>query len=335
MASLVPPLGSHPKCWPAFGAGSAAGDPRSPSTAGESLTELDALEGLLIDSGDDMATLLADWDAGSTAAFEAKMQLTALELGLKHTRITDPSGSDPGTVSTPDDLIRLGEAAMKIPVFSQIVSLGEATLPVSGLKYNPNFDLGEDGIIGIMVASNAATNGCYLLAAQEDRAGSDRDALWGGARSIRSQRAQHGGGQGRRHARQGGADVDHGRACGERGTRSRAARCAVGRIRASDGVEFGERHRLAWPSRVRRGPGGLTHGPCRSRDFGRGGAGAPGDPCQYRRVQEHRHAEPSPSTMVAADSLTRVVGADGVSRNCGGRQPSSAETGTRMAPPAG
>jgi serine-type D-Ala-D-Ala carboxypeptidase (penicillin-binding protein 5/6) len=162
-----PSIGVTPQVLAAFQAGSAAGDPEVTVNAGESLTELDALEGLLIDSGDDIATLLADWDAGSTSAFVAKMQLTALELGLKQTRITDPSGSDPGTVSTPSDLIRLGEAAMKIPVFSQIVSLGQATLPVSGLAYNPNFDLGEDGIIGIMAASNAAGNGCYLFAAQK------------------------------------------------------------------------------------------------------------------------------------------------------------------------
>ncbi len=162
-----PSISVTPQVVTAFGAGTAAGDPEVTVNAGESLTELDALEGLLIDSGDDMATLLADWDAGSTSAFVAKMQLTALALGLKHTHITDPSGADPATVSTPDDLIRLGEAAMKIAVFSQIVSLGQATLPVSGLAYNPNFDLGEDGIVGIMAASTTATNGCYLFAAQK------------------------------------------------------------------------------------------------------------------------------------------------------------------------
>jgi hypothetical protein len=56
---------------------------------------------------------------------------------------------------------------MQIPVFSQIVSLGEATLPLAGLRYNPNFDLGHDGIIGIAAGSDTATNGCYLFAAQK------------------------------------------------------------------------------------------------------------------------------------------------------------------------
>lgn len=162
-----PSIAVTPQILAAFQTGSAAGDPEVTVTAGESLTELDALEGLLIDSGDDMATLLAQWDAGSTSAFVGKMQLTALALGLTHTHVTDPSGSDPATVSTPSDLIRVGETAMKIPVFSQIVSLGQTALPASGLHYNPNFDLGQDGIVGIMVASNAAGNGCFLFAAQK------------------------------------------------------------------------------------------------------------------------------------------------------------------------
>ncbi len=76
-----PSMGVTPEVLTAFQVGSAAGDPEVTVTAGESLTELDALEGLLIDSGDDMATLLADWDAGSTSAFLRKMQLTALGAG--------------------------------------------------------------------------------------------------------------------------------------------------------------------------------------------------------------------------------------------------------------
>ena len=162
-----PNISVTPQTFSAYQAGRAAGEPEVTVAAGETLTELNALEGLLIDPGNDMATLLADWDAATTSAFVTKMQLTALSLGLSHTHITDPSGADPGTVSTPRDLIRLGEAAMRIPVLSQIVSLGETTLPLAGLRYNPNFDLGQDGIVGIAVGADTATNGCFLFAAQK------------------------------------------------------------------------------------------------------------------------------------------------------------------------
>ena len=135
--STGPSISVTPQTFSAYQAGSTAGQPEVTVAAGETLTELDALEGLLIGSGNDMATLLADWDAGSTSAFVTKMDLAALSLGLRHTRITDPSGADPGTMSTPSDLIRLGEAAMRIEVFSQIVSLGEATLPRPGSATTP------------------------------------------------------------------------------------------------------------------------------------------------------------------------------------------------------
>lgn len=162
-----PTMAVTPQTLAAYQAGSAAGAPEVPVSSGESLTELDALEGLLIDSGNDMATLLADWDAGSTSAFVKKMDLSAVSLGLRHTRVTEPSGADDAIISTPRDLIRLAEAAMRIPVFQQIVSLGEVDLPEAGLQYNPNFLLGVDGVVGIEAGADTSTDGCYLFAAQK------------------------------------------------------------------------------------------------------------------------------------------------------------------------
>src|SRR5579862_3798901 len=52
---------------------------------GEKISEYAALEGLLIPSGNNMAETLARWDAGSVAAFVAKMNARAKELGLAHT----------------------------------------------------------------------------------------------------------------------------------------------------------------------------------------------------------------------------------------------------------
>ncbi len=137
-----------------------------PVAAGETLTELESLEGLLVVGGDDIATLLADWDAGSTVAFVAKMNTTARSLGLESTNFNDPSGLDPGTVSTPADMIRLGEAALAVPVFRQIVATAQVTLPLAGLVYNLDYDLGHDGIVGIKTGSDTAAGGCILFAAQ-------------------------------------------------------------------------------------------------------------------------------------------------------------------------
>ncbi len=165
-----PTIAVTPRTLAAYRAGSVADEPEVPVSTGERLTELDAIEGLLVDSGSDMATLLADWDAGSTSAFVTRMHETALSLGLRQTRITAPSGPD-AVLSTPGDLIRLAEAAMRIPVFEEVASLGDVDLPEAGLEYNPNFVLHENGVIGIEAGSDTTTNGCYLFAAEKTVSG--------------------------------------------------------------------------------------------------------------------------------------------------------------------
>jgi D-alanyl-D-alanine carboxypeptidase (penicillin-binding protein 5/6) len=158
----------------AYQGGQAGQESEIPVAAGETLTELQALEGLLIDSGADMATLLADWDAGSVSAFVTKMNAAAAKLGLTSTHITDPTGVDPGTTSTAEDLVRLGEAALSVPVLQQIVSLGQTSVQIplmTAVVYNLNFDLGQDGIIGIKTGSDTSAQGCYLFAAEESIGG--------------------------------------------------------------------------------------------------------------------------------------------------------------------
>jgi D-alanyl-D-alanine carboxypeptidase (penicillin-binding protein 5/6) len=67
---------------------------------GEKLTGLQALQAMLIPSGNNIASLLARWDAGSQAAFVAKVNVAAGPLGLRSTRCADVSGADPATAST-------------------------------------------------------------------------------------------------------------------------------------------------------------------------------------------------------------------------------------------
>lgn len=155
----------------AYQEGTAAGAPEVPVAPGGSVTQLAALEGLLVASGQDMAALLANWDAGSASAFVAKMQAAATSLGLRQTRVSAPGGVDDAVMSTPGDLLRLAAAAMRIPLFNQIVSLGQVTLPGTPLAYNPNYLLGTNGVVGIEAGADTTTNGCYLFAAQKTLSG--------------------------------------------------------------------------------------------------------------------------------------------------------------------
>jgi D-alanyl-D-alanine carboxypeptidase (penicillin-binding protein 5/6) len=132
---------------------------------GEQLTELQALQGLLIPSANNLAETLARWDAGSIDPFVAKMNKRAAELNLTHTKFADTSGADPASVSTPSDLILLGVQAMKQEVFAQVVGMGQAQLPVAGIVYNVDGVLGQSGIIGIKTGSGLSTGANFLFAA--------------------------------------------------------------------------------------------------------------------------------------------------------------------------
>lgn len=142
--------------------------------AGEQLTERTALEAALIPSADNVIRLLARWDAGSTAAFVARMNAEARRLGLPDTHYAGPSGVNPATVSSAADQARLAEVAMANPTLAQIVAMPQVQLPVAGLQYNVNGDLGRDGIVGVKTGWVPAGGASFVFAAQQRVAGTRR-----------------------------------------------------------------------------------------------------------------------------------------------------------------
>ncbi|MCL2586567.1 MAG: hypothetical protein FWE35_29415, partial [Streptosporangiales bacterium] len=99
---------------------------------GEEISERHALEALLLPSADNLAWILARWDAGSQDAFVAKMNAAARSLGMTSTSYTDASGLDASTVSTAGDQVRLGAAAMRVPALAAITDMPDAVVPVAG-----------------------------------------------------------------------------------------------------------------------------------------------------------------------------------------------------------
>jgi D-alanyl-D-alanine carboxypeptidase (penicillin-binding protein 5/6) len=133
--------------------------------AGEQLTERQALQALLLPSANNIAAVLARWDAGSEGRFVARMNATARSLGMTHTRYTDPSGYDDATVSTAADQVRIVDRAMRLPVFASIVAAPSATLPVAGTVHNTNRLLGHNGFVGVKTGSTDAAGGCFAFRA--------------------------------------------------------------------------------------------------------------------------------------------------------------------------
>ena len=91
--------------------------------AGETFTLRELLYALLLPSGDDAAVAIADGVAGSQERFVQLMNLEAALLGLGHTHYADVHGLDaPGHYTTASDLAVLTAAALRSPLFAQVVA---------------------------------------------------------------------------------------------------------------------------------------------------------------------------------------------------------------------
>jgi D-alanyl-D-alanine carboxypeptidase (penicillin-binding protein 5/6) len=134
---------------------------------GEQITEYQALQAMLLPSANNIADSLAIWAYGSLDAYKTAAQQYVKGLGLTETTIgTDASGLDPGTASTPSDMVRIGEQAMASPSLAAIVALKTATVPIEGQIYNVNRTLGQEGIVGIKTGNSDDVGGNLLFAAK-------------------------------------------------------------------------------------------------------------------------------------------------------------------------
>ncbi|MFE6103645.1 D-alanyl-D-alanine carboxypeptidase [Streptomyces laurentii] len=137
----------------------------APIKEGQSYSEKEMLELLMIPSGNNVARLLARWDAGSEAAFVDKMNAAAKELGMTGSTYTDPSGLKSSTVSTPLDQLKLAKAVMQYDVFREVVDMPNVTIDgIPNRIENNNTILLKPGVAGIKTGSSTPAGGNLLWA---------------------------------------------------------------------------------------------------------------------------------------------------------------------------
>ena len=101
------------------------------------------LYGLMLQSGNDAAVALADHCAGSVDVFVTWMNDYAQKLGMTRTHFSNPHGlNDDDHYSTAEDMAILMRAALKEPVFREIISSRYAAMDGFEL-YNHNKLLGK------------------------------------------------------------------------------------------------------------------------------------------------------------------------------------------------
>ncbi|MGW5045616.1 D-alanyl-D-alanine carboxypeptidase [Streptomyces griseoluteus] len=143
-------------------------------TQGDKITQREALEGVLIASANNVARLLARWDAGSEKAFVAKMNAAAKGLGMSGTTYTDPSGLTNSTVSTAADQVKLAKAAMQQPVFREVAAMMSYTDYKGTYHSNWNQLVGHNNVVGIKTGTTTSALGNLVFAAKQDVGGETR-----------------------------------------------------------------------------------------------------------------------------------------------------------------
>lgn len=148
--------------------------------AGDQLTILQLLQGLLIPSGDDAARAVARIVGTSlpgsngedpTTRFVAAMNSEAASLGMKQSHFTNPDGLDAnGLTMSARDLAIAAAALLKNPTLANIVDTNVIKIAVQGphprtlTLYNTNEMLSKSNVIGVKTGTTGNAGECLVMA---------------------------------------------------------------------------------------------------------------------------------------------------------------------------
>lgn len=142
---------------------------------GETLTLEQMLYGLMLASGNDAATAIAEHIGGTVDDFCRLMTLRARELGCENTVFLTPHGLPrEGHYTTASDLALIAREAMRNSVFRRIVSTSRAKIPWEGRTYdraltNKNKLLTTyEGATGIKTGYTKAAGRCLVFGAERN-----------------------------------------------------------------------------------------------------------------------------------------------------------------------
>ena len=143
-------------------------------TSGEVYPLEELLYGMMLNSGNDSATAIAEGVAGDVPTFVKWMNIKAEDLGLKDTYFADPDGLNDSSYSTAVDLAKLTRYAVKNPEFKEIVKTVEhEILSTEKHKYIPLYNQTNllttyPGVLGVKTGYTEEAGLCLVTYAQND-----------------------------------------------------------------------------------------------------------------------------------------------------------------------
>ena len=141
----------------------------------EKISVNDLLYGLMLASGNDAATALAEHAAGNVEAFTILMNKKARAFGAYNTNFTNPHGlPDDNHYTTAYDLARISAFAMDNKLFAEIVKTKNKTISWEGSQWNRSLSNHNkllkmyEHAIGIKTGFTKKDGRCLVSAAEKD-----------------------------------------------------------------------------------------------------------------------------------------------------------------------
>ncbi|WP_341951898.1 D-alanyl-D-alanine carboxypeptidase [Salinibacterium sp. TMP30] len=130
---------------------------------GQTLSQREVMNVVLLASANNYSQSLARWAYGSDEAFVAAAAKWLSANGLEDTTLTEASGIQATNKSTAQDLTKLARLAISSPVVAAIVSTPSTEVPGLGTVSNRNQLLGIDGVDGIKTGTLDDDWACLLF----------------------------------------------------------------------------------------------------------------------------------------------------------------------------
>lgn len=135
---------------------------------GDKITADDAMDGLMVHSGNDTAYIIANAVSGSTEEFVKLMNQKAKELGMNNTNFVNPNGLEYGdshNTTTAYDLALLAIEANKNEWVKEIVTSSQADVNLNNSKYilhSRDKLMGKDGHLGGKTGNESVSGHCFV-----------------------------------------------------------------------------------------------------------------------------------------------------------------------------
>lgn len=135
-----------------------------PVQAGVEISQYQAMQAMLLPSANNMSDTLAIWAFGSMEAYNDYANKWLQKNQLIKTKVDGASGYSSLSVSTANEMVRLGILYLQDPLLREISYQTEANIPFAGRIVSHHAAINDGNILGLKIGYTEAAGATFLAA---------------------------------------------------------------------------------------------------------------------------------------------------------------------------